>query len=46
MEEEKNNIIIYQPDDGKTRIDVRLERETVWLSQQQMAELFLLRKQI
>ena len=38
--EEKNNIIIYQLDDGKTKIDVKLEDETVWLSQQQMAELF------
>ena len=38
--EEKNNIVIYQSDDGKTKIDVKLENETVWLSQQQMAELF------
>ena len=38
--EEKNNIIIYQLDDGKTKIDVKLEDETVWLSQQQMAKLF------
>ena len=35
-----NNIIIYQSDDGKTKIDVKLENETVWLSQQQMALLF------
>lgn len=38
--EEKNNIVIYHSDDGKTKIDVKLENETVWLSQQQMAELF------
>ena len=32
--EEKNNVIIYQLEDGKTKIDVKLEDETVWLSQQ------------
>ena len=37
---EENKIIIYQTDDGQTQIDVRLENETVWLTQQQMAELF------
>ena len=39
MEEDK--IIIYQTEDGQTQIDVRLENETVWLTQAQMAELFL-----
>lgn len=34
------DIIIYQTDDGLTKINVRVENETVWLSQQQMAELF------
>ena len=34
------DVIIYQTDDGLTKIDVRVENETVWLSQQQMAELF------
>lgn len=29
---ENNNIVIYQLDDGKTKIDVKLEDETVWLS--------------
>lgn len=43
--EEKNNIIIYQLDDGKTKIDVKLEDETVWLSQQQMADLYDTTKQ-
>ena len=38
--EEKNNIVIYQLAAGKTRIDVKIEDDTVWLSQQQMAELF------
>ncbi len=37
---DSNNIIIYQSDDGETKIDVKLENETVWLSQQQMALLF------
>ena len=37
---EKNQIVIYQTDDGQTAIDVRLEDETVWLTQAQMAELF------
>lgn len=35
-----SGIIIYQNDDGSTKIDVTLEDDTVWLSQQQMAELF------
>ncbi len=37
---EENKIIIYQSEDGETQIDVRLENETVWLTQAQMAELF------
>ena len=37
---ENNKIIIYQTEDGQTQIDVRLENETVWLTQAQMAELF------
>ena len=36
-----DKIVIYQTDDGQMQIDVRMENETVWLSQQQMAELFL-----
>ena len=41
MDENKmNKIIIYQTEDGQTQIDVRLENETVWLTQAQMAELF------
>jgi len=40
MEENKGDIIIYQTDDGIVRLDVRLEDKTVWLTQQQMAELY------
>jgi len=48
MSEDKNinitntnsEIVIYQNDDGSMKIDVTLEDNTVWLSQQQMAELF------
>lgn len=37
---ENTNIIIYQTEDGKTKIETRLEDETVWLTQAQLAELF------
>lgn len=37
--EEKGEIVLYQPDDS-VRLEVRLQDETVWLTQQQMAELF------
>ena len=37
---EENKIIIYQVEGGQTQIDVRLENDTVWLTQAQMAELF------
>ena len=40
MDENKGNIIIYQSEDGNIRLDVRLEEKTVWLTQQQMAELY------
>ena len=36
----KNQIIIYQTADNQTQIDVRMENDTVWLTQAQMAELF------
>lgn len=36
----KGEIIIYQTSDGATALDVRLEQETIWLTQKQMAELF------
>ena len=35
-----NEIVIYQSEDGKTQLNVKLEGETVWLSQSQMSELF------
>ena len=37
---QNNEIIIYQTPDGEMKIDVRMENETVWLSLDQMAELF------
>lgn len=36
----EDKIIIYQTEDGQTRVDVRMENETVWLTQAQMACLF------
>ena len=36
----EDKIIIYQTEDGQTQVDVRMENETVWLTQAQMAELF------
>ena len=36
----KGEIILYQTADGRTRIDVKLENETVWFSSEQMALLF------
>ncbi len=35
-----SEIILYQTEDGRTRIQCRLEDETLWLPQAQMAELF------
>lgn len=35
-----NKIVIYQTEDGKTQLDVKLENETVWLTQAQMVQLF------
>jgi len=40
MKDIEEQIVIYQTEDGKTAIDVRLENETAWLSQAQMANLF------
>ena len=40
MENTNDKIVIYQTDDGNTAIDVRLENETVWLTQKQMEILF------
>ena len=38
--EPQSPVLLYQTSDGQTRLEVRLENETVWLSQNQMAELF------
>jgi hypothetical protein len=40
-----SGLVIYQTEDGRTKIDVRMEDETVWLTQAQMAELFQTTKQ-
>lgn len=37
--ETENNIVIYQTQDGQTRIDVKIENDSVWLTQKQMVEL-------
>ena len=39
LSEEKGEIVLYQPNDN-IRLEVRLQDDTVWLTQQQMAELF------
>ena len=38
--ENRGEILLYQSEDGTVKIDVRMENETVWLSQKSMAELF------
>ena len=40
MEDHKGEIILYQTEDGKSRIEVRLQGDTVWLNLDQLAELF------
>lgn len=40
MDENRGNIIIYQSEDGNIRLDVRLEDKTVWLTLEQMGQLF------
>lgn len=42
---DKGEIIIYQTSDGQTELDVRLEGDTVWLSQSQLAQLLQVRPQ-
>ena len=41
----KTDILIYQTEDGNTKIDVRLESETVWMTQKAIAELYQSTKQ-
>ena len=38
--ENESRVILYQTEDGKTRVEVRFEHENVWLTQKLMAELF------
>ena len=40
-----SQLLLYQTEDGQTKIDVRREEHTIWLSQVQMAELFASPKQ-
>ncbi len=40
LQEKTSQIIIYQTETGDTRLEVRLEDETVWLTQKLMADLF------
>ncbi len=40
-----SQLILYQTKDGRTRLEVRMDKDTVWLSQNQMAELFQTTKQ-
>lgn len=40
MEERHGEILIYQTEDGLTKINVKMQDETVWLTQQQLAELY------
>ena len=40
MGDKSGQILLYQTPDGESRIEVRLEGETVWLNLEQMAELF------
>ena len=35
-----SSIVLYMTDDGNTQLEVKLEKDTVWLTQSQMAELF------
>lgn len=45
MTEESSNIVLYRAENGKTKIDVKLDDETVWLTQTQMVKLFQKSKQ-
>ena len=40
MNQNNSQIILYQTEDGKTKVEVKMDGETVWLTQDQMAELF------
>jgi len=40
IENNNGEIIIYQSEDGKKKLDVRLENKTVWLTQEQITQLY------
>ena len=40
MKSDGAEIIIYQTEDGRAKIDIRMEDKTIWLTQAQMTELF------
>lgn len=42
---DNSEVLLYQTEDGQTKIDVRIENETVWLAQKQMVKLFQTTKQ-
>lgn len=44
-ENERGELIVYQSPDGEIKLDVRLQDETVWLTQAMMAELFQVQPQ-
>ena len=44
--DEYGEILIYQTDDGQTNIEVKIEDDTVWLTQQQLTELYQDRKSV
>jgi hypothetical protein len=46
MDQPGGKMVPYQTPDGEVRVDVRLEQETVWLIQQQMAALFSLERSV
>jgi len=43
--DKNSEILLYQTEDGQTKVEVRMENETVWLTQAQMVELFQTTKQ-
>lgn len=40
MNQSLNDIVIFQSEDGTTHLTIKLEKESIWLSQKQMSELF------
>jgi len=43
--ESDDSVVLYEAEDGSLKISVHLDQETVWLNQQQLAELFRTEKQ-